>query len=167
MMVNLIRTLHLTYRPPLVFSLCVECNQVLRPVAYELAEHRVVPKIYAMYKEFTECPVCKKVFWGFDGDRVVNYKSFRTLELLRSLCLSAGAALPPSRTSLLSLRSFRSFPRSVKSCILAYLSAEDLGVFGHVFPVLAELIADVRHFQETGEPVKTFSEIKQCRRPKR
>ncbi|EPY38043.1 hypothetical protein AGDE_05889 [Angomonas deanei] len=162
MMVDLIAKNHLRFCQERVFSLCVTCNEYLRPTAKENVRDRVEPKIFVMYEEFTECAVCRKVFWGFDGNGG-QFKSFRTLELLRSLCLSAGALNTENDFPLASLLSFRSFPRRVKTTILSYLAVEDLRVFVEVFPVLEELITDVVNYHEQGVPVKPFREIKNCK----
>lgn len=159
-MVDLIRLCGLTFDTRHVLGRCVTCNELLALVPKESIRERVEPRIFSMYGEFTQCPVCHKVFWGFDGDRVVNYKSFRTLELLRSLCLSAGAELDPLQAQLSTLRSFRSFPRRVKSIIFSFLGEEDLRLMSGIFPVLTELIVEVAECRRRGVPVAPFSEIK-------
>jgi hypothetical protein len=50
------------------FSRCMACNGVLRPVAREQVEDRLLPDTREYYREFTECPDCRRVFW--DGSHV-------------------------------------------------------------------------------------------------
>lgn len=162
-MIDLIREAGLTFDKRLVFSRCVTCNDVLVPVAKPLVRGRVEPRIFEMYAEFTECPVCHKVFWGFDGDQVINYKSFRTLDLLRSLCIAAGAPVNAADTQLATLKSFRSFPRKVKTLVFTFLTDEELQVMAEVFPVLADLTDEVRTCRRQGIPVAPFKAIKSCK----
>lgn len=158
--IGLIRAAGLTFDKRLVFSRCVTCNSCLVPVAKPLVKERVEPKIFTMYSEFTECPVCRKVFWGFDGNQVINYKSFRTLDLLRSLCLAAGTPVNAEEATLSALRSFQSFPRKVKAEVLSYLRDEDLKAMVVVFPALSDLVVEVHDCRQRGVPVASFKTIK-------
>lgn len=153
-MVELIRLAHLTYDHTRVFSRCVLCNDLLTPISKQAAEDRVVRRIYQTYDEFTECPSCRKIFWGFDGQNVVNFKTLRTLNLLRSLCIAAGAPVALQQTRLLHLRAFRSFPRLTKIIIFSFLSEEDLREVTSLFPALDELAAEVLRSRKTGAPVE-------------
>jgi uncharacterized protein with PIN domain len=151
---ELIQQAGLTYDPLRVFCRCVTCNDLLVPVAKKEVQQRVMAKIYDIYDEFTECPTCRKVFWGFDGENVINYKSFRTLNLLRSLCISAGAPVEEERTRLTRLRCFRSFPRITKVLIFSYLEDADIERMIEVFPPLRDLADEVQESRRTGLPVR-------------
>jgi uncharacterized protein len=50
------------------FSRCMACNGVLRPVARERVEDRLLPDTRRYYRDFRECPDCRRVFW--DGSHV-------------------------------------------------------------------------------------------------
>ncbi|KPA84575.1 hypothetical protein ABB37_01109 [Leptomonas pyrrhocoris] len=152
--VELIRQAGLTYDARRVFCRCVTCNDLLVPVEKKEVHDRVVPKIYEIYDDFTECPTCHKVFWGFDGENVINFKSFRTLNLLRSLCISAGAPVEAERTRLTRLRCFRSFPRITKLLVFTYLEDADIEHMIEVFPALRDLADEVRESRQTGQPVR-------------
>lgn len=151
---DLIQQAGLTYDPERVFCRCVTCNDPLVPVAKKEVQGRVVAKIYEIYDEFTECPACRKVFWGFDGANVINYKSFRTLNLLRSLCISAGAPVEEERTRLTRLRCFRSFPRITKILVFSFLESADIERVIEVFPALRDLADEVQESRRTGQPVR-------------
>ncbi|KAK7199674.1 Mut7-C RNAse domain containing protein [Novymonas esmeraldas] len=153
-MMALIQQAGLTYDPDRVFCRCVTCNEPLLPVAKAEVRGRVVEKIYEIYDEFTACPLCHKVFWGFDGENVINFKSFRTLSLLRSLCISAGAPVEEERTRLARLRCFRSFPRLTKVLIFSFMDDGDLQRMIEVFPALRDLAEEVQDSRRTGEPVR-------------
>jgi len=45
------------------FSRCLECNAVLRYVAPEAVKERVPPFVYRTQTQFSECPVCHRVYW--------------------------------------------------------------------------------------------------------
>lgn len=150
----LIRQAGLTYDPLRVFSRCVTCNDFLVPVAKKEVKGRVVEKIYDIYDDFTECPTCRKVFWGVDGENVINYKSFRTLNRLRSLCISAGAPVEEERTRLTRLRCFRSFPRLTKVLVFSFLEDADIESLIEVFPPLRDLADEVHESRRTGQPVR-------------
>jgi len=50
------------------FSRCMACNGVLRLAAREEVEDRLQPDTREYYREFRECPDCRRVFW--DGSHV-------------------------------------------------------------------------------------------------
>lgn len=158
--IRLLQVTQLQYQHTRVFSRCVSCNDVLVYVPKESVESRVEPSIYRMYNGFTECPSCKKVFWGFDGERVINYKTYRTLELLRSYCESAGVPVSTDTKPLNQLTSFRSFPRAVKSRIFSFLEDDELAVVAQVLPILERLTAEVVESRRTGKEVPLFKHIK-------
>ncbi|CAG9580063.1 conserved hypothetical protein [Leishmania major strain Friedlin] len=153
-MIELIQQAGVTYDLNRVFRRCVTCNELLVTMEKEEVRGRVVAKIYEIYDEFTECPTCRKVFWGFDGVFAINYKSFRSLNLLRSLCICAGAPVEEERTRLNRLRCFRSFPRIAKVLIFSYLEDVDLANMTVVFPALRDLAEEVQASRQTGEPVR-------------
>ncbi|KPI88960.1 hypothetical protein ABL78_1926 [Leptomonas seymouri] len=150
---ELIHQAGITYDPLRVFCRCVTCNKILVPVEKKEVRDRVAPKIYEIYDDFTECPTCRRVFWGFDGENVINYKSFRTLNLLRSLCISAGAPVEKERTRLTRLRCFRSFPRITKILVFSYLEDADIERMVEVFPALRDLADGVQASRRTGQPM--------------
>ena len=45
------------------FSLCIECNQVLRQVSKETVRERVPPFVFDTQEQFYECSQCGKVYW--------------------------------------------------------------------------------------------------------
>ncbi|CBH18439.1 Mut7-C RNAse domain containing protein, putative [Trypanosoma equiperdum] len=138
LMVDAIRTLGLLYRRDRIFSRCVMCNEVLVEVVKEDVKEDVHPKVYEVYDAFTRCPACRKVFWGVDNGKVINYTAFRTLETLQRLFEAAmGPDLRPPRISHLCY--FRSFPRRVHSTVFSYLSDADLRVLSVVVPKLKDL----------------------------
>ncbi|KAG5496131.1 hypothetical protein JKF63_02432 [Porcisia hertigi] len=143
-MIGLIQQAGLTYDVKRVFRRCVTCNDLLISVEKRDVRGRVVGKIYEIYDDFTECPTCKKVFWGFDGERAINYKSFRSLHLLRSLCIAAGAPVEEERTRLTRLRCFRCFPRIAKLLIFSYLGEVDLENMAAIFPALRDIANEVQ-----------------------
>ncbi len=49
--------------PPGVFSRCLDCNAVLRPVAKEKVEDRLEPLTKRYYQRFSACGHCGKLFW--------------------------------------------------------------------------------------------------------
>jgi uncharacterized protein with PIN domain len=50
------------------FTRCMACNGVLRPAAREQVEDRLLPDTREYYREFRECPDCRRVYW--DGSHV-------------------------------------------------------------------------------------------------
>jgi len=50
------------------FSRCMACNGVLRPAGLEQVEDRLLPDTREYYREFRECPDCRRVYW--DGSHV-------------------------------------------------------------------------------------------------
>ncbi|KAH9578594.1 Mut7-C RNAse domain [Trypanosoma melophagium] len=137
-MANFIRNAGLCYDFERVFSCCVTCNEVLFSIPKETIKNDVHEKVYEVYEAFTRCPKCHKVFWGVDGTTVVNYTSFRTLELLQRLCrLAEVPVFTPANLSSLSY--FRSFPRSVHALIASFLPDNDLESLAALFPRLGEL----------------------------
>lgn len=55
---------HFGLKPPFaVFSRCMRCNELLRTVAKQAIEHRLLPKTRKYYHEFKICPACDKIYW--------------------------------------------------------------------------------------------------------
>jgi len=50
------------------FTRCMSCNAPLHPVAREAVEDRLLPDTRQYYREFRECPGCRRVYW--DGSHV-------------------------------------------------------------------------------------------------
>ncbi len=45
------------------FSLCLECNAPLRPIAKADVLHRLPPRVREEQQRFSTCDVCRRVFW--------------------------------------------------------------------------------------------------------
>lgn len=45
------------------FSRCIECNQVLLPVAKTSVQAEVPPYVYKTQEGFHRCPSCRKLYW--------------------------------------------------------------------------------------------------------
>ncbi len=45
------------------FTLCLECNSRLVPVARDDVAERVPPYVFRTQQEFVECPACHRVYW--------------------------------------------------------------------------------------------------------
>jgi uncharacterized protein len=56
------------------FSRCMACNGLLRPVAREQVDDRLLPDTREYYREFRECPDCRRVFW--DGSHVRRMRAW-------------------------------------------------------------------------------------------
>jgi uncharacterized protein with PIN domain len=130
-----------------IFTRCVKCNAELRQVAHKTdVEGRVTPGIYRVYHQFYECPLCLKVFWGVNEGTVVNFKSARTAEFLRSVMGSAApaegcdvAAAAAQSGTLTIRRHLFSLPRRVKVCIFSFLTDPELDTFVVAAPLFREL----------------------------
>ena len=46
-----------------VFSLCIECNELLRSVGKEQVAERVPPFVLSTQEHFYQCPKCAKLYW--------------------------------------------------------------------------------------------------------
>jgi uncharacterized protein len=56
-----------------LFSRCLRCNVVLRPVAKEAVLHMLEPKTRRYFDEFSRCPACERVYWrGSHHQRMVE-----------------------------------------------------------------------------------------------
>jgi uncharacterized protein with PIN domain len=53
-----------------LFSRCLRCNEVIRPVSRAEVESRIPPEVYRTYREFFGCSACQKIFWR--GSHVKN-----------------------------------------------------------------------------------------------
>ena len=56
------------------FTRCMACNGVLRPVAREQVKDRLLPDTREYYRQFRECPDCRRVFW--DGSHVRRMRAW-------------------------------------------------------------------------------------------
>jgi uncharacterized protein with PIN domain len=56
------------------FARCMACNGVLRSVAGEDVEARLFPKTRRYYREFRECPDCRRVFW--EGSHALRLRAW-------------------------------------------------------------------------------------------
>jgi len=57
-----VKNLNLSYRfRP--FSLCLECNHMLMPRSKEEVENSVPPYVFKTQSQYTECPVCHRIYW--------------------------------------------------------------------------------------------------------
>ena len=55
---------------PQPFSRCLECNELIRPLAKVQAKNRIPEEVYRSYNKFYTCPSCEKIFWR--GTHVKN-----------------------------------------------------------------------------------------------
>ena len=67
------------FRP---FSLCLECNHMLIPRNKEEVENSVPPYVFKTQNQYTECPVCHRIYWqGTHWQAMVKeLKNFDVLE---------------------------------------------------------------------------------------
>jgi len=56
------------------FTRCMACNGVLKPAAREAVEERIQPDTRLYYREFWECPDCRRVFW--EGSHVNRMRAW-------------------------------------------------------------------------------------------
>lgn len=62
---QVVETLQLTRLPiQLLFSRCIECNQVLEEVAKDDVRDRVPEYVWHTQDEFRCCPECRRLYWG-------------------------------------------------------------------------------------------------------
>jgi hypothetical protein len=47
-----------------VFSLCMECNAILKKIEKEKVKDRVYPYVYQTQENFWHCPVCDRLYWA-------------------------------------------------------------------------------------------------------
>ena len=45
------------------FSRCIKCNAAFEPVSIDLVRGKVPPIVHENYRQFWQCPVCKRVYW--------------------------------------------------------------------------------------------------------
>lgn len=62
------------------FTRCLGCNQLIKRIPREEAKTRVAEGIYGLYRDFYECPTCRKVYWH--GTHVKN--SMARLQRMKS-----------------------------------------------------------------------------------
>jgi uncharacterized protein with PIN domain len=56
------------------FTRCLECNELLKPVAKEKIISQLPPKVARIQNEFYFCPSCKKIFWkGTHYQRMLSF----------------------------------------------------------------------------------------------
>ncbi|CUG87085.1 Hypothetical protein, putative [Bodo saltans] len=148
----------LVWDPTKIFTRCVTCNRLIKAIDRKIAEPRVHPTVFRVYRNFYQCPICEKVFWGVDNGVIVNFKALRTIEYLKRYAPPVSATTPLSSTSPASSspvvlgrqfptfrRHFLSYPRAVKCLIFDFLDAEGLDAAAAAFPMLAELVNIVRN----------------------
>jgi uncharacterized protein with PIN domain len=56
------------------FTRCMVCNGVLRPAHRDHVEDRLLPDTREYYREFRECPDCRRVYW--DGSHVRRMRAW-------------------------------------------------------------------------------------------
>lgn len=76
-----------------IFSRCVTCNRLIKPVEKAQVDGLVHPTVFRVYRHFYQCGVCKKVYWGVDNGVIVNYKAMRTIEYLKRYCAGEGGSI--------------------------------------------------------------------------
>jgi uncharacterized protein with PIN domain len=146
---------NLVWDPSKIFTRCVTCNRLIKAIARNVAEPRVHPTVFRVYRNFYQCPICEKVFWGVDNGVIVNFKALRTIEYLKryapSISASVSSTSPSSSPVVLGRqfptfrRHFLSYPRTVKCLIFDYLDEEGLASVAGAFPMLSELVNIVRN----------------------
>ncbi len=59
---QVVKTLELDYnhRP---FSICLECNQPLSPIAKDEVKNIVPPHVFKTHDLYMQCPVCHRIYW--------------------------------------------------------------------------------------------------------
>ncbi|MBN2621607.1 Mut7-C RNAse domain-containing protein [candidate division WOR-3 bacterium] len=56
-----------------ILSRCLECNAPLEPIERSAVQDRVPYFTYQNFNEFSECPVCHKIYWkGSHYTRMIN-----------------------------------------------------------------------------------------------
>ena len=171
-LIRILQHMKMEWDESIVFTRCVSCNKEIVAAERDTIKGLVVDAVFDMYKNFYQCPLCLKVYWGVDGGLVVNYKALRTIDHMRLLygaCANeesetpTGGALqgkqqqgaqltsPTSSTKIIfSLRRhFSAFPRAVKKYIFSFLTNEQILMVGEAIPVvrqLAEATAEGRDF---------------------
>lgn len=56
-----------------LFSRCTLCNSPVEPITKELVKGRVPPFVYETSHEFSQCPVCQKIYWrGTHWERLLH-----------------------------------------------------------------------------------------------
>lgn len=71
---TLIKRLRLNIEPESVFTICLECNARLMPVAREEVDGKVPPYVFVTQKEFRKCPACGRIYWaGTHKERAVDF----------------------------------------------------------------------------------------------
>ncbi|MEA3471076.1 MAG: Mut7-C RNAse domain-containing protein [Thermodesulfobacteriota bacterium] len=53
----------LELKPQNFFSICLECNQSLKPISKENAKEKVPPYVFQTQDTFLTCPECGKIYW--------------------------------------------------------------------------------------------------------
>ena len=71
---QVITELKLIIPQKVLFSRCVECNQILQNISKQEAEGKVPPDVFKTVEQFRKCPDCKKIYWV--GTHWNNVKKF-------------------------------------------------------------------------------------------
>lgn len=153
-LIHILKTLKMEWDESLVFTRCVTCNMKIHAVSRDEVRGLVVDAVFDIYKNFYQCPACKKVFWGVDGGLVINFKALRTIDHMRliygasgsdSTCAPTGGALqsvaadPDNRVIFSLRRHFSAFPRGIKRHIFSFLTPEEILRVGEAIPVVRQL----------------------------
>jgi hypothetical protein len=70
---QIVSELQLTVSRNSLFSRCLLCNTLLRPIAKADVKERVPPFVFQTHEEFVFCPSCDKIYWqGTHVSRVVE-----------------------------------------------------------------------------------------------
>ena len=142
-LVYIMQQLSLSWDTRRLFTRCVSCNRLIKPIDKSEVEPLVHPTVFRVYSCFYQCPECKKVYWGVDNGVVVNFKALRTIEYLQRYCLQEGIRGADSAEGRIQ-RHFLSFPRVVKCTIFSFLTNEELDTLLIVLPMMSELIGIIR-----------------------
>lgn len=60
----LIEKLRLNLEPDRIFTICLDCNAELMPVAKEDVRREVPEYVFATQEEFRNCPICGRIYWA-------------------------------------------------------------------------------------------------------
>ncbi len=62
-LLQVLRELKIKPEEELMFSRCILCNELLKPVAKEKIRDKVPEYVYQTQRDFIACPVCKRIYW--------------------------------------------------------------------------------------------------------
>lgn len=66
------------------FSICLECNEVLREISKEEVKDRVPPYVFKTQEQYMECPKCHRIYWRGTHWQRMNNKLKKLLNSCKS-----------------------------------------------------------------------------------